>query len=49
MIVSFWIYASYLLDTPERKIRAEARRLALAIEEYLKVRGNPLTIPNKKA
>ena len=36
MIVTFWIYASYLFDTPERRIRLEARRIAEALEKYQK-------------
>ena len=34
MIVTFWLYAACLLDTPERKIKMEARRIAEALEKY---------------
>ena len=34
MIVTFWLYAESLLDTPERKIKMEARRIAEALEKY---------------
>ena len=34
MIITFWIYVSWLLDTPERKLRLEARRMADIIQKY---------------
>lgn len=34
MIVAFWVCAACLLDTPERRIRMEARRIAEALEKY---------------
>ena len=34
MIVTFWLYAASLLDTPERKIKMEARCIAEALEKY---------------
>ena len=34
MIVSFWIFVSWLLDTPEYRVRIEARRMANAIQKY---------------
>ena len=34
MIVTFWLYAACLLDTPEGKIKMEARRIAEALEKY---------------
>jgi len=34
MITTFWIFASFLLDTPERRIRIEARRMAEVLEKY---------------
>ena len=34
MIITFWIYVSWLLDTPERRLRLEARRMANAIQKY---------------
>ena len=34
MIITFWIYVSLLLDTPERRLRFEARRMANAIQKY---------------
>ena len=30
MIVTFWLYAAALLDTPERRIRMEVRRMTEA-------------------
>ena len=34
MIITFWIFVSWLLDTPEQRLRLEARRMADAIEKY---------------
>ena len=34
MIVTLWLYAASLLDTPERKIKMKARRIAEALEKY---------------
>ena len=34
MIITFWIYVSWLLDTPERRLRLEASRMANAIQKY---------------
>ena len=36
MIVSFWLYLACLLDTPERRLKMEARRIADALEKYNK-------------
>ena len=37
MIVTMWFRANFLIDTPERRIRIEAKRTALALEKYNKV------------
>ena len=42
MIVTFWLYAASLLDTPERKIKMEARRIAEVLEKYNN-KKNPLS------
>ena len=34
MIITFWIFVSWLLDTPEQRLRLEARRMADAIKKY---------------
>ena len=34
MLVTFWLYASCLLDTPERRMRMEVRRMTEALEKY---------------
>jgi hypothetical protein len=34
MIVSFWIFVESLLDSPERRIRMEGRRMVEALEKY---------------
>ena len=36
MIVTFWLYAASLFDTPERRIKMEARRMADALKKYNK-------------
>ena len=33
MIITFWMYAYCLLDTPEQRLRLEARRMANAIKK----------------
>ena len=34
MIITFWMYAYCLLDTPEYRLRLEARRIADALQNY---------------
>ena len=34
MIITFWMYAYYLLDTPEYRVHLEARRLTEAFKLY---------------
>ena len=36
MIVIHWILVNFLIDTPERRTRMEARRMAEKIKLYLK-------------
>ena len=34
MIITFWMYAYCLFDTPEQRLRMEARRLEQALKLY---------------
>ena len=34
MIITFWMYAYCLFDTPEQRLRIEARRLEQALKLY---------------
>ena len=34
MIITFWMYAYCLFDTPEQRLQMEARRLAQALKLY---------------
>jgi hypothetical protein len=38
MIIAFWIFAAYFLDSTNRKMKREAKRLIFAIEEYIKTK-----------
>lgn len=35
MIITYWILVSYLLDTPERRMKLIASELANAIQAYI--------------
>ena len=35
MIITFWMYAYCLLDTPEYRMRMEARRMANLLKKYI--------------
>ena len=43
MIILFWIYAACLLDTPERRIKMEVRRITEALEKYNKAQEQKKT------
>ena len=34
MIVAFWIFVNAIIDTPERRVKMEARRIVEALELY---------------
>jgi hypothetical protein len=34
MIISYWIFVAWLLDTPERRLAAEAKRITQALDQY---------------
>ena len=42
IIITFWMYAYCLLDTPEYRMRMEARRLTEAIKLYIDGKNNDL-------
>ena len=47
MIITFWMYAYCLLDTPEYRTRLEARRLAQALKLYTDYKLQALGIKTK--
>ena len=40
MIIMFWMYTYCLLDTPEYRVRLEARRLTESVKLYLNDKNN---------
>ena len=47
MIITFWMYAYCLLDTPEYKTRLEACRLAQALKLYTDYKLEKLQVEPK--
>ena len=47
MIITFWMYAYCLFDTPEQRLRMEARRLEQALKLYTDYKLEELQVEPK--
>ena len=47
MIITFWMYAYCLLDTPEHRVQLEVRRLTQALKVYTDYKLEKLQVESK--